>query len=298
MKLSKIFMLAGAVLAFASCSEEAEWNTTSEATVSMASETLKVSEAAGMFNIPFVVSGNRNAPVQVTFEVTPVDESQELAPAIADVNYILTTNVINVAADSEKGQLEVIAIDDKKVNEKSRAFIVKMIKAEGATIDMAKSTTIVTLKDPSPYEAMAGKWIFECSAGKWNVTVHAAAEGSSSYNNTLFITGINGYDWTMATMSYKFNMETGVPEVAIIPGLFAEDVNFGLGGLNDVYLLTTVIGEDGNTYLSTEPIVGNVAENSKAIDFGASTFYGSITDKAGNSLGYRWFMFNNAKMTR
>lgn len=299
MKLSKIFLLAGVAFAFASCSDEGEWNTSGEATVSMAAETLKVSEAVGMFNIPFVVSGERNAPVQVTFEVTPVSESDELAPAVADVNYLLTSNVINVGADSEKGSLEVIAIDDEKVNEKSRAFIVKMIKAEGATIDVAKSTTIVTLKDPSPYEAMAGKWTMTAvsnSSGaqnKWNVTVHAAAEGSPEYNNTLYITGVNGYDWTTVKMSYNFNMEKGVAEVAVIPGLFATDVNFGLGGLNDVYLY----GVNGNS-LSADPIVGNVSADNKTIDFGNASFYGSITDKSGASIGYMWFWYHTIKMTR
>lgn len=297
MKLSKIFLLAGAVLAFSSCSENEEWNTSNEAVVSMASEAMTVSEAAGMFNIPFVVSGERNAPVQVTFEVTPVEESDKLAPAVADVNYLLTSNVINVAADSEKGNLEVIAVNDEKVNAKNSAFVVTIISVKGGTIDAEKASCVVTLKDPSPYEAMGGKWLFSSSAGSWQVTVHTATEDAPEYNNTLYITGIYGYDWTVATMSYQFNMETGVPEVAIIPGLFAEDVNFGLGGLNDVYLYTTVV-EDGKTYLSAEPIVGVVSEDTKTIDFGESTFYGSITDKAGNNIGYRWFQFNSCKMTR
>ena len=129
MKLSKIFLLAGAVLAFASCSENDEWNTSGEAVVSMASEAMTVSEAAGMFNIPFVVAGERNAAVQVTFEVAPVEENDELAPAIADENYLLTSNVINVAADSEKGNLEVIPVNDEKVNEKNRAFVVPIVSA-------------------------------------------------------------------------------------------------------------------------------------------------------------------------
>ena len=97
MKLSKIFLLAGAVLAFASCSEKEEWNTSNEAVVSMAKAEMTVSEATGMFNVPFVVSGERNAPVQVTFEVTPLEGSENLDPAIADVNYLLTSNVINVS---------------------------------------------------------------------------------------------------------------------------------------------------------------------------------------------------------
>ena len=146
MKLSKIFLLAGAVLAFASCSEKEEWNTSNEAIVSMASEAMTVSEAAGMFNIPFVVSGERNAPVQVTFEVTPVEESDKLAPAVADENYLLTSNVINVSAESEKGSLEVIAINDEKVNTKNRAFVVTIISVKGGTVDAAKASCVVIVR--------------------------------------------------------------------------------------------------------------------------------------------------------
>ena len=86
MKLSKIFLLAGAVLAFASCSEKEEWNTSNEAVVSMAKAEMTVSEASGMFNIPFVVTGERNAPVQVFFEV--VDYTNWVFLGI----FIITTN--------------------------------------------------------------------------------------------------------------------------------------------------------------------------------------------------------------
>ena len=294
MKLSKIFLLAGAVLAFASCSEKEEWNTSNEAVVSMAKAEMTVSEATGMFNVPFVVSGERNAPVQVTFEVTPLEGSENLDPAIADVNYLLTSNVINVSAEAESGSLEVIAVDDEKVNEKNRAFKVTIISVKGATFDAENATTIVTLKDPSPYEAMAGKWTMTTASGsKWNVTVHAAAEGDPDYNNVLYVTGMMGYDWTVLTMPYSYNFEEGKAEVYIKAGeLFAEGVNFSGIGVCDIYLYNLVDG-----YLTTTDFAANVSADSKTIDFGAATFTGGLF-QGGAFTGYVWFRENGVKMSR
>ena len=294
MKLSKIFLLAGAVLAFASCSEKEEWNTSNEAVVSMAKAEMTVSEASGMFNIPFVVTGERNAPVQVTFEVTPLEGSENLDPAVADVNYLLTTNVINVSAEAESASLEVIAVDDEKVNEKNRAFKVTIISVKGGTFDAENATTIVTLKDPSPYEAMAGKWTMTTASGsKWNVTVHAAAEGDPDYNNVLYVTGMMGYDWTVLTMPYSYNFEEGKAEVYIKAGeLFAEGVNFSGIGVCDIYLYNLVDG-----YLTTTDFAANVSADSKTIDFGAATFTGGLF-QGGAFTGYVWFRENGLKMSR
>ena len=294
MKLSKIFLLAGAVLAFASCSEKEEWNTSNEAVVSMASEAMTISEAAGMFNIPFVVSGERNAPVQVTFEVAPVEESEQLAPAVADENYLLTSNVINVGTDSEKGSLEVIAVNDEKVNAKNRAFVVTIVSVKGGSIDAEKASCVVTLKDPSPYEAMAGKWTMTTASGKkWNVTVHAAAENDPDYNNVLYVTGVMGYEWTVLTMPYSFNFETGKPEVYVKAGeLFAEGVNFTGLGVCNVYLYNI---EDG--YLTTTDMVATVSDDVKTLDFGANSFYGAAYTPDNQYAG-GWFNETGVKMTR
>ena len=294
MKLSKIFLLAGAVLAFASCSDNDEWNTSEEAVVSMANEAMTVSEAAGMFNIPFVVSGERNAPVQVTFEVAPVEESEQLAPAVADENYLLTSNVINVGADSEKGNLEVIAVNDEKVNAKNRAFVVTIVSVKGGSIDAEKASCVVTLKDPSPYEAMAGKWTMTTASGKkWNVTVHAAAENDPDYNNVLYVTGVMGYEWTVLTMPYSFNFETGKPEVYVKAGeLFAEGVNFTGLGVCNVYLYNI---EDG--YLTTTDMVATVSDDVKTLDFGANSFYGAVYTPDNQYAG-GWFNETGVKMTR
>lgn len=294
MKFSKIFLLAGVAFAFASCSEKEEWNTTGEAVVGMAKAELTVSEAAGMFNIPFVVAGDRNAPVQVTFEVAPLEETEKLAPAIADENYLVTSKVINVSAEAASGNIEVIAVNDEKVNEKNRAFVVTIISVNGGTIDEANKTTIVTLKDPSPYEAMAGKWTMTTAGGsKWNVTVHAATEDDPDYNKVLYVTGMMGYDWTVLTMPYSYNYEEGKPEVYIKAGeLFAEGVNFTGLGVCNVYLYNIVGGS-----IVPKDMVAEVSADGKTLDFGANSFYGAVFTSSNEYVG-GWFNETGVKMTR
>jgi hypothetical protein len=294
MKFSKIFLLAGVAFAFASCSEKEEWNTTGEAVVGMAKAELTVSEAAGMFNIPFVVAGDRNAPVQVTFEVAPLEETEKLAPAIADENYLVTSKVINVSAEAASGNIEVIAVNDEKVNEKNRAFVVTIISVNGGTIDEANKTTIVTLKDPSPYEAMAGKWTMTTASGKkWNVTIHAATEDDPDYNKVLYVTGMMGYDWTVLTMPYSYNYEEGKPEVYIKAGeLFAEGVNFTGLGVCNVYLYNIVGGN-----LAPIDMVAEVSADGKTLDFGANSFYGAVFTSSNQYAG-GWFNETGVKMTR
>lgn len=294
MKFSKIFLLAGVAFAFASCSEKEEWNTTGEAVVGMAKAELTVSEAAGMFNIPFVVAGDRNAPVQVTFEVAPLEETEKLAPAIADENYLVTSKVVNVSAEAASGNIEVIAVNDEKVNEKNRAFVVTIISVNGGTIDEANKTTIVTLKDPSPYEAMAGKWTMTTAGGsKWNVTVHAATEDDPDYNKVLYVTGMMGYDWTVLTMPYSYNYEEGKPEVYIKAGeLFAEGVNFTGLGVCNVYLYNIV-----GSSIVPKDMVAEVSADGKTLDFGANSFYGAVFTSSNEYVG-GWFNETGVKMTR
>jgi hypothetical protein len=227
-------------------------------------------------------------------EVTPVEESDKLAPAVADENYLLTTNVINVSAESEKGNLEVIAVNDEKVNAKNRAFVVTIISVKGGTVDAAKASCVVTLKDPSPYEAMAGKWTMTTASGKkWNVTVHAATEDDPDYNNVLYVTGMMGYDWTVLTMPYSYNYEEGKPEVYIKAGeLFAEGVNFTGLGVCNVYLYNI----DGGS-LALKDMVAEVSADGKTLDFGANSFYGAVFTSSNEYVG-GWFNETGVKMTR
>ena len=154
-------------------------------------------------------------------------------------------------------------------------------------------------ENTNPYEAMAGEWIMTAvntstgATSEFNVIVHAVPEGDVGYNNTLYITGFHGYDWTVLTMTYNYNNETGSAEVAIIPDLFAEGVDFGLGGLNNVMVYNVV-----NNYLSTQPLIGEMSADSKTIDFGTNSLFGMIVNQDGSTTGYRWFWYTGIKMTK
>ena len=153
---------------------------------------------------------------------------------------------------------------------------------------------MVTLKDPSPYEAMAGKWTMTTAAGsKWNVTVHAATEDDPDYNNVLYVTGMMGYDWTVLTMPYSYNFEEGKPEVYIKAGeLFAEGVNFTGLGVCNVYLYNI----DGGS-LALKDMVAEVSADGKTLDFGANSFYGAVFTSSNEYVG-GWFNDTGVKMTR
>lgn len=297
MKLSKIFILASAVLAFTACSDDNEWNSVKDATVSMGQDAMTVKESKGRFALPIAVSGERNAPVQVTVEVV----AAETNPATEDVHYLVTSKTINIAAEDQTGEVEIYTVDDDDINE-ARQFTATIIGVKGANIDENKKSTVVTLKDNDSefYEKLAGKWVMtgvdsRGNAISWNVNVIAADEEDPDYNKYLYVTGMMGYSWTMAVLTYDYDMATNEGSLTFEMGqLFAEDVNFGLGGLNDVYLYSVEGG-----YFTMTPISGTWSEDFKTITFQEMPLlYGAITEKDGSLNGYTWFNIGSIKMTR
>ncbi len=296
MKLSKIFVLASAVMAFTACSEEEEWNSTSTGVVSMGQQTVTVKESKGRFVVPVTVTGERNAPVQVTVEVV----AAETNPATEDQNYLITSKTINIAADAEAGEVEILTVDDDDINE-ARQFTMTIISAKGAKIDENNKSTAVTLKDNDAafYEKLAGKWTMtgvaaNGSALSWNVNVIAADEESEDYEKYLYVTGMMGYSWTMAKLTYNYDMATAEGTVTFEMGqLFAEGVNFSGLGVCDVYLYAV----EGN-YFTTTPIVGTWSDDFKKITFQQTPFiYGALA--AGGQLnGYTWFSIGGIEMSR
>ena len=239
MKLYKLsaFVLATAI--FASCSEEElSWNS-SAATVSMEQAELVYKENKGMVNVPIVVDGELNGPVEVTVEVAEVGEN----PAMEDVHYIVTSKTVLIPADATSGKIEFKTVDDADINE-ARTFVINIKSVNGATVGETASTT-VTLKDNDSqfYEKLQGRWKMTSSAGTWNINIIGAEEGEEGYNEVFQVTGIMGYDWTSMTMFYSYDVATKTGSVYIPFGyIFAQGVNFGLGGTQDVATGTVVDG--------------------------------------------------------
>ena len=156
-------------------------------------------------------------------------------------------------------------------------------------------------EDRTPaYEKLQGNWKWNCvnSSGnsmEWNVTVTGVEEGTEGYGEVLQISGIMGYEWTSMTMFYIQDEETGTDYVYIPFGyIFAEDVNFGLGGTQDVATGTAVDGaisfDGGLTGVLNDDCTEITFEEDKIM-------YGFLTED-GQPNGYTWFNCLNIKMSK
>ena len=290
MKLSKIFLLAGAVLAFASCSEKEEWNTTNGASVSVAQATLKVSEAQGLFNLPISVTGERNAPVQVTIEVTPVEATDNTLSAEEDVHYLVTSKTINISSENNTGNIEIKAVDDAEINI-NREFKVTIISANGAKLDAENNTTIVTLKDndSNPYDRLAGAWEMQVisdydGAVSWDVNVVTDSEDGSAYEKYAIVTGLSGYAFMTARLDYSYNAETEEGGVAFsMPYVSVESVNFG-SFVGDIHLYG--VTETNGVITSNTLIKGVWNDNMTEITFEATPKFGMVIVVGGQLYGW------------
>lgn len=296
MKLYKLsaFVLATAI--FASCSEEElSWNS-SAATVSMEQAELVYKENKGMVNVPIVVDGELNGPVEVTVEVAEVGEN----PAMEDVHYIVTSKTVLIPADATSGKIEFKTVDDADINEE-RTFVINIKSVNGATVGETASTT-VTLKDNDSqfYEKLQGRWKMNSVDSKgntqaWNINIIGVDEGEEGYNEVFQVTGIMGYDWTSMTMFYSYDVATKTGYVYIPFGyIFAQGVNFGLGGTQDVATGTVVDG-----YINFDGgLVGTWNEDFTEITFEENKImYGFLLDN-GQPNGYTWFNCLNIKMSK
>lgn len=301
MKYLKLFMLFAVAAVFTACSDndDENWNSNS-ATVTMAQGAMTVSEAKGLFNVPVAVSGERNANVQVTVAVAAADVN----PATEDVDYLITTKTINISPDQTVGNIQIKSVDNEDINE-NRKFTLTIVDVKGATLGDVKSTE-VTLKDNDAlfYEKFAGQWKMNTvnntgAPQNWDVTVYTAEEGDPDYENFIYVSGMMGYDWTLATLKYNYDKATNKVTLTVVTGFsdvipFAEDVNFGLGGLNDVYLVSMIGGK-----LTTAPITAEVSADFKTVTFNPEEgLVGGITDKNANYLGYVWFRAFNIVMNK
>lgn len=280
MKFSKIFMLAATALIFSACAEKEEWNTTEGATVSVAQATLRVSEAQGLFQLPITVTGERNAPIQVTVEVKSAEATEKTLSAEEDVHYMVTSKVINISNEDNGGNIEIKAIDDAEINY-NREFEVTIISVNGATLDQENNTTLVTLKDndSNPYDRLAGAWQLQIVSDydgpmAWNVNVITDTEGGDAYEKYTIVTGLSGYEFMTARLDYSYNAETEEGYVAFtMPYVSVEGVNFG-SFIGDIHLYG--ITEDNKVMTSDTSIKGVWNEDMTEITFEATPKFGML----------------------
>ena len=267
-------------------------------TVSMAQEEILVKESAGIFNVPVTVSGELNGPIKVTVEVAEAGEN----PAMEDVHYIVTSKSIVIPADATSGNIEICAVDDNDINE-TRTFTVKLISVEGANVG-PQSVTTVGLRDNDSafYEKLQGKWKMSVNSPytgeqSWDVTIIGHDETEEGYNQVLYVTGMMGYDWTQATLLYNFDMATQKVTLSFALGtMFAEGVNFGASGINDVYLGTA----EGNQMVLDGTIDGECNDDFTTVTFDSSKilYFFLAPSGTGQLSGSLWDAAGEIVMTK
>lgn len=295
MKYIKLFMLLAVVAFMGSCSDDDEsWNSKSGVTVSMENESMRFKESVGIVKVPIKVEGEANGPVSVTVEVKETGSN----PAKENVHYYITTKTIKISDNT--GNVELECVDDDKINDE-RTFEISIVSAKGATVG-SNTTTAVTLRDNDSefYEKLQGSWVMNCTYNKaptkWDVKIVGATdENDKDYNKVLYITGMIGYQWTTAKLSYDYNKATGKGSVAfdyLGQYNFAEGVNFNGLGVCNVRLFSVA----GNQ-LSEDPIYGTWSDDFKNITFDEGTLYGGVFDSSDAHKG-GWFEISNITMTK
>ena len=302
MKYIKIIMMLCVAALFTACSDDEEgWGNASKATVEFEQAEIVVKENKGIVYIPVKVTGENKGRVQVTVAVTAADENG----AEEDVNYMITSKTIAIAAEDTIGNIEFITVDDEEINA-NREFVVSIASVKGATaVEGTQTKVVLRDNDAEFYDKLTGKWTMNYTdaqsgaQGSWTINVIGADdENDPDYNNYLYVTGMAGYSWTVATLTYKVDMETGKVTVTFeFPQSFADEVNFGLPGYdyNNVALYSYTDVWD------VEPVVGEVSEDFKTITFseGNPPVIAAITDpNNGERTGYYWWFNYIDSMTR
>lgn len=298
MKYIKLFMLLAVTAFFAACSDDdASWNTNADVTVEMGKTEVKVKEGAGLFNVPIVVKGETTAPVRVHVSMRESGSN----PAKKDVNYMVTDTTIVISDGA--GKVEIKTVDDDEINE-NRTFEVYIVSADGAKVGANSSTNVVLRDNDSEfYEKLQGVWKMKYvdangAAKEWSVTVTGGDEESEDYNHYLYVSGMMGYDWTMAVLKYDYDKATKQGSLAfdeLGDYVFADGVDFGLGNApNSVRLFS----KDGRN-LTTEPIGGTWSADFKTVTFDADkVLCGGIFGSDGSFTGYTWFSAKSITMVR
>lgn len=295
MKYIKLFMLLAVVAFMGSCSDDDEsWNSKSGVTVSMENESMRFKESVGIVKVPIKVEGEANGPVSVTVEVKETGSN----PAKENVHYYITTKTIKISDNT--GNVELECVDDDKINDE-RTFEISIVSAKGATVGSNAKTAIALRDNDSEfYEKLQGSWVMNCTFNKaptkWDVKIVGATdENDKDYNKVLYITGMIGYQWTTAKLSYDYNKATGKGSVAfdyLGQYNFAEGVNFNGLGVCNVRLFSVA----GNQ-LSEDPIYGTWSDDFKNITFDEGTLYGGVFDSSDAHKG-GWFEISNITMTK
>lgn len=296
-----LLLLAGAT--FVSCSEDEKMNT-SNATVSFFTAEHSVKESKGIFNVPVIVTGEQNGPIEVNIEVSSND-----ANCKEDVHYLITSKKLIIPANKKEVNVEIKAVDDRIINE-DRHFSLHIASTNGATIDSNHATANIILMDNDdiPYERMSGVWTVTAKnllseSGEdpisWEMNLNIVDDDDPSYGSVITSTPWAAWDGSIPvfdengqtlshTMSFYHNESTGKTTVDMKMGtIMASNLNFGTAengaDLSNATIRSATMGLTGLMY--TGNITGIVNDDFTEIKF-SNPVYLIIYSTAGNPTMY------------
>lgn len=181
MKSIYAYLLIIATVLLAACSNDDNLNT-NNVTVSFEQSEFTYLESAGLVNIPLKVEGARNGDMKIKLQVTD-------GTAIAEGHYIVTSDIINIPADSDDTtyDVEVLLLDDGDLENDDRTFTIAIANVEGGSVGTnATCNVILQDVDKNPYFKLMGNWTLtaiDAATGSelsWDVVV-SDNDGYDSY---------------------------------------------------------------------------------------------------------------------
>ena len=225
MKSIRILAIGLAALSLVACKDHGKydydgnqkWNTNGGVTVSMEEVDLSVQENQGLFKVPVKVTGEPNGMVQVTVEMKEYGEY----PAMSNVHYYVTNNVINIDPETKVGSIEITPVDFRGLDP-DRTFTVSIVGTKGAEISGNKTTIVQILdKGSSPlYRELAGSWIMSGTRLNFNTEEMDAfvspVELVCNDPDGRIVT-VNKFDYPLSFV-YEYDTEEGYGEMVLMAG--------------------------------------------------------------------------------
>mgnify|MGYP002691034605 FL=1 len=249
-------------------------------TVNMKDATMEVIESTGLFEVPIVVSGEANGPIQVTVEVA----ENGVGPAMENVHYIVTSKEINIPANTNTASVEIETIDDWDIND-PRSFTVSIIDVKGAKIGTTPKTVISLLdEDDQPYSLMRGSWKFtgvDFSSGaekSFILSMAAPKPGSNDYGKKLYAYGWENMSYVWLTFKFKFDEATRTATMTIPLGSNMSDPDDPIGfTFGDAYFkaISLVLQNGSAYYVTAGKVEGQVNLDMNEINFAPMDFIGA-----------------------
>lgn len=191
-KILMLTLLAG--LCMVSCSDDDEKFNTNSVTGGFQSDTIKIKENTGFYNIPIVLNGYRNGDVSVEISVAGSGSN----PAEEGVNYRITDKTLsllekNDTTNAAQLNIELETIDDTEINE-NREFTITIVQTKGFEVSRNKVVVVLRDNDAIFYEKFFGDWTLEgtyyrSGATTWDMTISGPSdEDDPAYEKKLHAT--------------------------------------------------------------------------------------------------------------